>query len=328
MPRIAQHDTLVYLSLGSGRHVDEIRFSVLSASRYLQAESSWRIVIYTDDPRSFEGLPLEFRIVDPAIAASWKEPHGYFFRSKTKALEASLKLCAARSILVDGDTYFKQSPDELFRRVAPGASVLHLREGPPAPPVRAAIRHVLKHHVPIELDGRRWALSEYTTVWNSGVAGLHRSDVALCERALHLMDQLTAHDFHKYTPVAEQLALGMCLEQHTVVSECIDVVVHYWPTELRKPFRDEMARLYQNPVHATYVSLWPHRPRFSLVYLAKLRIKRAGRWMGVELSLSRGLALGIFVLVVTLGFFLADSPSLALGFLVLAMAIGLFLAYL
>src|SRR3954468_18996136 len=137
-PAIAGQSTLVYLSLGSGPHVGEIRFSALSAAKYLVAASSWRIVVYTDDPGSFEGLPVEVRRVDAGTAASWKEPHGYFFRSKIKVLEASLQTDAASSAIIDGDTYFRKSPDVLFRRIAHGRSVLHQREGLPAPPEQAA----------------------------------------------------------------------------------------------------------------------------------------------------------------------------------------------
>ena len=260
-------------------------------------------------PRTFQGLPVEFRHVDPVTAQSWKEPHGYFYRSKVKVLESSLKLGATRSAFIDGDTYFRQSPDELFRRIAPGAAILHLREGPPAPPEQAAIRHVLKQHVPIDLDGRSWGLTEHTTMWNSGVVGLHRSDVALTGRTLHLMDQLTAHDFHRHSHASEQLAFGMCLERHTTVRECFDVVVHYWPAKMRQSFRHQMAHVNQNPVHTRYDLLWPHRPSFSVIDRAKMRVKRAGRRMGVELNGRRGLALGgvAGLLTVAAGFFLAHK---------------------
>lgn len=285
-------DCLVYLSLGNGPHIDEVRFSVLSAFSHRRPKSSWRIVIYTDNQQSLEGLQVEFRHVDSITAASWTAPHGVFYRSKIKALEASLRAGASRSVLIDGDTYFRRSPDELFDRIAPGASILHLREGPPAPPVRAAIRHVLEQHVPVDLDGTPWGLTEETTIWNAGVLGLHRTDVALCERALRLMDQLEACDFHRYSHVSEQIALTMCFGRYTRIKECMDVLVHYWPSEIRQPFRIHMTRVYQNPLASTYVALWPHRPRFGLTDRVKLRVKRAARRVGVELTLGLSLMIG------------------------------------
>lgn len=286
--REALIDTLVYVSLGAGRHVDELRFSVLSAARFLTAERpEWQVRLYSDQPDTFADLPVTVEAVDETTARQWSGTHGYVYSAKILALADALqKPGTDRAAVIDGDTYFSRSPAELFSRLAPGKSLMHVREGRPAPPERAALEKVLNAHDPVDSSGTSWGMTAQEILWNSGVVGLCAEDAGLCTEVVALTDQLLEHGFGELSHTAEMVAFGTVLDRRTSVGECFDIVTHYWLTELRQPFdarlRDVWADAGMAPDDA-FASLWRERPREGAVSRAKFRVKRLARRVGVEL---------------------------------------------
>jgi hypothetical protein len=279
-------NSLIYLSLGQGKHVNEIRFSVLTAARFLLEDSDWRILIYTDDRETFAGLPVEILEVDEATAREWAGAKGYVYRSKIIVLADSLReQQSQRSAIVDGDTYFKHSPEALFRRIVPGTSLMHVREGRPMPPERRGFEHVIGMGQPVDLRGSSWDLLEDETMWNSGVVGLDVSDVRLCDDALDLNDQLLKKGFGDHSHTAEMVALGVVLSRRTRIRECFDVVVHYWPGEMRPVFGVRLGEVFGSsaPQAKKYETLWRARPKESLERRVKFRVKRLMHKVGIEL---------------------------------------------
>lgn len=269
---------LVYLSLGSGRHVDELRFSILSAARHLDDNGDWRIVLYTDRKEPFVGLPVETRMVDETTAAEWVGPHEYIWRAKIRLLTEALAAPEADScVYVDGDTYFRRSPAALFRRVGPGRSLLHMREGRPPAPEVAALEKVLQVCRPVDLSGHAWRFGDDRASWNAGVVGLHTLDAHLTREVEHLTDQLLDHGFAEHSHTSEQLAFTVCLAQRTALRGCEDVVVHYWPSHLRAAFDPVLAAAWADSSgvpEERFQQLWEHRPRPPYKDRAKRAVKR------------------------------------------------------
>ena len=280
-------DSLVYLSVGAGRHVDELRFSIMSAGQHLRDDSTWNIVLYTDDAAPFADLPVDVVPVDAATWSDWVGPHGYVWRAKINVIATALSTPGmTRCVYVDGDTYFVRSPDELFRRVGPGRSVLHTREGWPPPPEVDALAHVLERHQPTDTAGRPWSFGNDRASWNAGVVGLHEDEVDLCEEVLDLTDQLLAHGFGEYSHTSEQLAFAVCLTARTSVRGCQDVLVHYWRSDLREPFAPMLQETLADPSltpQQRFDRLWVHRPRERTAKQAKTAIKRLAWRVGARI---------------------------------------------
>ncbi len=279
-------DVLVYLSLGEGRHVDELRFSILSAARHLADDGGWRILVYADRGEPFEGLPVEVVPVDGVTASEWVGPHGYVWRAKIKVIEKALASPGtSRCLYVDGDTYFVRSPVELLRRIGPGRSVLHVREGWPPPPEVAAVEHVLGRYQPVDTRGVPWTFGPDLVSWNAGIVGLHRDDARLCTEVEGLTDQLLEAGFGDFSHTAEQVAFSVCLAQRTSLRPADDVVVHYWRSDLREPFEPVLRRTWTDPeLSATdqFRRLWAERPRERPARKIKVGVKHLAWRLGVK----------------------------------------------
>jgi hypothetical protein len=278
----------VYLSLGEGRHVDELRFAVLSAARFHTGDAGWSIRVYTDRPDLFADLPAEVRALSAETAAAWSGSAGYVYRGKIAALaDALADPDTTRAAIVDGDTYATRSPEKLFARIAPGRTLMHQREGRPHPPEMAALRTVLAVHTPVDAAGRSWGITETETLWNSGVVGLHRADAAFCDEALSLTDQLLEHGFAERSHTAEMVAFGVVLARRSKIRECRDVITHYWPAKIRKPFLIRLREVWADrsiDQQTAFDRLWADRPRESLEDRLKTRVKRTAAGVGLELG--------------------------------------------
>lgn len=279
-------DELVYLSLGEGRHAAEVRFSVLSAEHWRTRPETWTSVVYTDHPEAFANSPAEIRLIDPATRQAWIGDAGYIYRAKIQTLATALAApSATRVVLMDGDTYFRRSPDRLIGRVAPGRTVMHLKEGRGQPEERAAIQHVLDQHVPVDLAGTPWQLTRNEPLWNSGVVGLHVEDARLVDEALLLTDQLLDHDFAKLYHTAEMVGLGAVIRRRSELTEALDVVAHYWYDDHGGDFVPTLERLWAagRTDQEVFEEMWPRRPRPGPVTLAKHVLKRTMFKIGIDL---------------------------------------------
>ncbi|WP_457079601.1 hypothetical protein [Modestobacter sp. SYSU DS0657] len=267
--------------------MDELRFSIMSAARFLVDHEGWHIVIFANDAAPFRDLPVEVVFVDDATVADWVGPQRYVWRGKIRMMAAAMALPdSERTIYVDGDTYFVRSPAELFSKLAPGVSLMHLREGRPPAPEVAALEHVLSRSEPVDSEGRPWTFGADRDSWNAGVVGLHASDAHLCREVELLTDQLLERGFNELSHTAEQLAFTVCLDQRTQLREARSVVRHYWPAEIREPFQPVLRSTLADPALTTdekFERLWAARPRESATTRTKATVKRVARRVGVHL---------------------------------------------
>lgn len=280
-------DSLLYLSLGEGRHVNEIRFSLMTAARTRSADDQWQVVLYTDRPDLFAGLPAQLHAVDDETAAAWSRAGEYVYRGKICALDAELRRPGVdRAAIIDGDTYFKRDVSSVFDRVRPGRTVMHLREGRPGPPEERALRRVLEGGQLADLSGQPWGITRREILWNSGVVGMHREDARLLPEVLHLNDELLRRGFAEESHIAEMLAFSVVLDRRTRIKDCYDIVMHYWFWDLREAFHRHLSRAWSGAdtdPEAACALLWPERPKPKLVPRVKFAIKRAAARVGVEL---------------------------------------------
>lgn len=274
---------LVYLSYGGQpTQVAETTYGVLSGRR--AAGPGTDVLLYTDSPSSYAGLPVDLRVITPQEMTEWAGPHGYAHRRKTAVVDDALTALGAPVVFVDSDTWFRRPATRLFERVGPGRTVLHLREGN-LDQGRAPDRELaaaLDGRTYAQLDGTPLTLARDVPMWNSGVVGIHPDDGHLVREALHLTDQVYAE--HQELPTVEQLALGYFLESRTRVSPASDVVYHYWHPIVRAPFHERLPSLLEEtaalPLEQRLEALHRARPRLHGRDRAKHLARQAYRATG------------------------------------------------
>lgn len=208
---------LIYLTFGAATYQREAVFSIVSALTHAhecKRTEPFSIRVFTDDPSFFDKLPVQICAIDP----SWAGPHRYHFRIKHMVLKETLQNCE-KAVLIDTDTFFRESPAALFNRVAPGKLLCNaigrpLSEASPLPAEMLA-----------RLEQAKLPLTTLRQT-NSGVIGLMQSDQSLLERSIAWMDELRPMAPELYT--LEELCLALAAHGRMELNACTDVIHHYW----------------------------------------------------------------------------------------------------
>ncbi len=276
---------LVFLSYGSGPQPDEIAFAVLSAVRFDGAEpAAYRMVVVTDAPGRFAGLPVTLEAVSAEQMNAWRGPAGFGHRVKIEALRHATRDGAGKAIFVDSDVYFRRSPAELFDRIGPGRAIMHVMEG------TVGHLHALGHYrhrlAALSLDlgptMGRYDVGPDTHDWNAGVVGIDPADAPRLADVLALTDAIYAA---VPSVVSEQLAFTLVLNRHTRLSPAIDVVFHYHQHFIRDAFRLGLPDLLRSTAHLPpaerAAAVYAHRPLPPLVKKLKAAFKRSLKPLGL-----------------------------------------------
>ena len=224
-----QKPQLIYLAFGADTYRTEAVFSIASALKHsaiAAQDRAFDIQVFTDDPAPFSRLPVTTRDIDPA----WRGPHNYHFRIKHVVLQEVLAE-HEKALLIDTDTFFKSSPDNLFQRIRPNSLLCN------------AFGNPLKNFWQPELIAAakaRASFNDQSRQLNSGVIGLTRENAAVLERSIALMDDL----YPAFPSIfnLEELCLAMT-SQHLEPEECPDLIHHYWSR--KDIFRAKIAAWHQ-----------------------------------------------------------------------------------
>ena len=259
-------DSLVYLVYGQGPHNDEAVFSILSALHLMGRDrSQYRIVVYTDHPNAFGGLPVHTEILSASVLHEWSGPLGFNHRRKIVVVKHALQRFGGRVLLCDSDTWFVKHPKTAFARVGPGRAVMHVAEYYLSDRCASAVADSLAGHTFRDRAGSRWSIGATTVMFNSGLIGVHESDVLALDEALHLTDQMYVHA--RFLTI-EQLAFSVCLQHYTKLRQSYDVVYHYWPPAHRALFGSHLSRVLREKTlpsrEAQFHALVPFAPRLPV----------------------------------------------------------------
>jgi hypothetical protein len=275
---------LMYLSYGPGIHEQGLIFSLYSALRWgLPAEQGYEVVIYTDRPGMFEGLPVTLRPVSAAELSEWAGPEQFIYRRKILALADALRGSTGPTILIDADTYFIANPFKLFSRVRPGQTLMHICEGRVgALPQNLEFTKLVRQHRFTDRAGAVIPASPDSMQWNAGVVGMDVEDAPLLENVLHLSDAFCEQAKDR---TAEQLAFSIVLATRTRIVKASDIVVHYWPPYIRRPFESRLQQMLEESAHLPLKErcewLYSQRPQPTLSRRGKVLVKRAAKRVGL-----------------------------------------------
>jgi hypothetical protein len=281
----SQVKNLLYISYGAGLHQQEIIFSLLSAWRWSElGGDSIRFLVFTDQPGAFDGLPVAVEHIPEEQWTEWSGPHRFKHRCKILALRHAFQKYPAATVLLDGDTWLRKAPQLLFDRIAPGRTVMHLREGKLmeiAFPCPREMAELLRRERFVDRNGGEVAIPPSAAIWNAGVVGLDPGDEGLLDDVLNLTDQFCVKsNLH----ILEQFAFSYLLEQKSDLQESGDVVFHYWPPYLHDPFRRKLPELLAKsaamPLAERAAYCYGQRPRPTLARRGKVVAKRCLQALG------------------------------------------------
>ncbi|KRW96170.1 hypothetical protein [Paracoccus sp. MKU1] len=202
----------------------ELTYSILSAMRFLRSDPAGiRVVLAADAENHRPDLPVDHLPILPDTLLEWQMNGRYKHAIQAYALHHAVRHFNAPTILIDSDTVFHSHPKQLFERIGPGKTLMHAREGilqdsPEWPEWENLIRST---------DGvlAGWPVSRNTTMHNAGVLGLHPQDAPLMEGVKAVMQEIRAQS-SVFTAV--QLAASVVFGTETELSNCDDLVEHYW----------------------------------------------------------------------------------------------------
>lgn len=220
--------------------------------------------VYTDEPAAYAALAgrIEVEPVSLDRIRAWRGPDDFVHRQKTELVrDVAVRFPDDPLLYVDSDTFFVGPVARAAERIAPGRSVLHVREFSVAThgtsqmkKFRREMRGVTFRGAPVRLD---------CDMWNAGAVGLDPAQFALLPEWLALIDAVYPRIQRFFV---EQFAISLLLQRDTTVAAIDDVLFHYWfqkdeyTEELRRalaalaalPPAEADARLRASPIRLPY----------------------------------------------------------------------------
>lgn len=223
---------LIYQAYGRADIVQQVLFSVISLRSFFPAGLPFKVEIYTDRKADLE----DFFKKEPNIILTefsdeqlqtWRGEIQFVHRVKLEILKAASLGNEGPLIYLDGDTYFKTNPTELFSKITDQVSLMHIRESS----LREG-RDLLTRKIAKFVKGKTFQLKEgalqippETEMWNAGVIGVSQKNTRWFSNMIEMTDVLYSR-YQKH--VMEQLAVSFYLNRETKVLPSDQVIHHYW----------------------------------------------------------------------------------------------------
>lgn len=215
---------------GKERILREAKFCVLSLLKFIKDDASYCIVLYTDNNSFFDDIRdhVVFEPMLPEMVQQWKGEHNFVHRVKVMMLLDFVSKYEGKFLYLDSDTWFKKSPEELFKNIDDSNAVMHLPEAQlksnTNPIIKKIHRFVKANSFKLD-NGEEVKIPIEYSMWNAGVIGLTTNTKTILEKVLELTDKmLLAYQKH----VMEQLAFSYYLQKEFTPRRCDDVIEHYW----------------------------------------------------------------------------------------------------
>jgi len=226
----------------------EAKFSVLTALAQLKQGESLCIRLLTDRPQDYAGWPVETVALSEETLTAWQGDNGYHHRRKACAIAYGLTL-AEKTLFVDTDTLFLQSPHRVFELIRPGQYVMDRFEYDWSTVCTRTDYLKLGRC----LQAHQISAKNSFKLYNSGLCGITDRDTPLLEQTLRHIDDWTQDSFDIHT--IEQIALSFAMRDKPV-QQAKKFIYHYFAekgffhamqkhffTLHGEPFRPELPRL-------------------------------------------------------------------------------------
>ncbi|TPM99448.1 hypothetical protein [Mesorhizobium sp. B2-1-3A] len=194
-------DRFGYIAFGK----DELyaRGALFSALRLLHYTPGAKISVLTDRPSVFDGYPIEAIELTAKEMTEMSFGDRYLFGIKAAGIIKLLRRCD-RLFFMDTDIYPVGNVSRCFGKISASHSIMRKCEGTP----KAAAYQAIADKGFLLGDQR---LSGREPMWNSGVVGVHNSNLPALADAYQAIEQMIgvvrAH-------TSEQFCIGVALSQH------------------------------------------------------------------------------------------------------------------
>jgi hypothetical protein len=217
---------VVYLAHGPRRVVEAAAFSSLTFLHLAPTLTRpWRIVVYTDKPEVFSTYGVRCELASIHDLRDKTGATDYPHRLKILALRHCSMEYPGDLFYVDGDTYFRESPERLFASLSASTSILHEREYTLSEAIRPELHRVVRTSSFESPILRAASAHPDIVMWNAGVIGIAHPNTPLIESVLSAADEL----YSAYAGwIVEQLTWCLALEQRGEVLSAHEPVYHYW----------------------------------------------------------------------------------------------------
>lgn len=217
---------LIYLLYGERRIYQlEAKLSILTALARSKPGELPTIRVLTDQPQAFDGWPVEVIALEAEQLQAWSGDGGYIHRRKACAI-AHAAPWADKTIFIDTDTVFLQSPLQLFQQVDARQFLVDEIE---MSWVEASRANYYASFTQALTDCGDAPASDLR-LCNSGVLGFSLENAGIAERAVHRIDAWTPYAATLHT--IEQIAFSFELHGKQI-NQARGVISHYFAM---KPF--------------------------------------------------------------------------------------------
>jgi hypothetical protein len=226
---------IVYLVYGHEKVFRQAAFSILSLYNQVDKRlDDLQIVVYTDNEdllrKYVDGFCVVIERLSTELLATWKGESNFNHRTKICMLKDCLSKYNSKTLYLDTDTVFLQSPFNIVGEISRETIVMHKNEfdlyeaGGYEDINWLLMRRLLKNNS-FDLNGSTFQIDFSVRMWNSGVIGISPENCYLLENALSLCDQ-----FYKKEKVflAEQFAFSYIFQINRRLIESDDCIFHYW----------------------------------------------------------------------------------------------------
>lgn len=225
-------NNILYLVTGDNPiYREELICSLLSLNHVMQNDN-FSVTIYSDHTidldQSFK-FQVSFITLTKETIDNWLAKSNFLLALKPHVINHFLEMKGGNVLFLDTDTYFIDDPLPLFKAIAAGKLILHLKEN--SVKGRKDLSQYLIKKYFIDSNNNTFQISLNTTMWNSGVVGINTHNRSIISKIIHLVDQMRI-DTKWHT--IEQFAFSYFFQQQSLIS-ADQYIAHYWffkPTRL------------------------------------------------------------------------------------------------
>lgn len=214
---------IVYLAHSRTRILNDAVFSILNLVHQGLADAEIEVIVGTDRPHNFQGLPVTIWAVSASDIAEWKGNIDFIHRTKAVFLaKVAEKFPRSNILYFDADTALKVNVDQLIYFLSAGKAVMHESEKTIVKAEMPVYRQVRDHIDPnsLNLPGLL-----HTEMFNAGVIGVPRNETSVFEEVINGVDRIyPSLRIH----IVEQMLFSYFISQRVQIEDCSNMVLHWW----------------------------------------------------------------------------------------------------
>lgn len=219
----------VYLAHGGRQFRKQAELSIASLASHGPIPGD--ILVYTDRPADFEGLPATPVPFTKDQKKRWRGPYGFTHRVKTELVRHVFLQTGKNVVFIDSDTFWTNGPERICESLESGHIVMQERENILSESFFPQYLAVMRKHDLLERAGFPVHDPAPIVVYNSGVIGLPRTlNPEILDQVVRFCD-FFCRNVPRTMEWAEQFAFSYIFQTAgPEIKTCDGDLCHYWRT--------------------------------------------------------------------------------------------------